>query len=84
MQGHLAYLFALYTSRYVFWHITVIIQFVYRSWHNEYLPVERNLKDRTRDVQNKCKDYNTSGTNAHINVHIRIVNKHRNVADKLG
>lgn len=27
---------------------------------------------------------NTSSSDAHINVHIRIVNKHRNVADKLG
>lgn len=30
------------------------------------------------------KDLNTSASDAHINAHIRIVNKHRNVADKLG
>lgn len=30
------------------------------------------------------KDLNTSAPDAHINAHIRIVNKHRNVADKLG
>lgn len=35
-------------------------------------------------IQSHCKDLNTSGSDAHINVRIRIVNKHRNVADKLG
>lgn len=35
-------------------------------------------------TQSNCKDLNTSGSDAHINARIRIVNKHRNVADKLG
>lgn len=37
-------------------------------------------------LQSDCKTVrpNTSGRNAHTNARIRIVNKHRNVADKLG
>lgn len=40
--------------------------------------------DTSGEHQSNCKDLNTSGSDAHINVRIRIVNKHRNVADKLG
>lgn len=48
----------------------------YNAFRNRLMQVSR--------LCSKAAVLPTSGSNAHINARIRIVNKHRNVADKLG